>query len=150
MNKIKDFIYDKNDIFLALLILACAGLLIFWRINSIINYPAVLAEKAAIQQEEKAKPEKINAENEKEKKSNSKASEICDNATISQSISFAIPEGSKEAAIQALVETGLFESAEDFEAACTAANVDSSAIKAKNYTLEKGATKEDIVLLVTN
>ena len=39
MNKIKDIIYDKSDILLALLILAIAGLVIFWRLGIILEYP---------------------------------------------------------------------------------------------------------------
>lgn len=39
MNKIKDIIYDKSDILIALLILAIAALIIFWRLGIILEYP---------------------------------------------------------------------------------------------------------------
>ena len=42
MNKIKDFIYDKNDIVIALLILVVAALIIFWRLDIILEYPKTL------------------------------------------------------------------------------------------------------------
>ena len=39
MNKIKDIIYNKSDIIIALLILAIAALIIFWRLGIILQYP---------------------------------------------------------------------------------------------------------------
>ncbi|MBR3718790.1 MAG: endolytic transglycosylase MltG [Firmicutes bacterium] len=45
MRKIKDLIYDYNDIFVALLIIAAAGAIIFWRVTDIMAYPDYLAGK---------------------------------------------------------------------------------------------------------
>ena len=42
MNKIKDIIYDKSDILIAILILAIAALIIFWRLGIILQYPKEL------------------------------------------------------------------------------------------------------------
>ena len=39
MNKIKDIIYNKSDIIIALMILAIAALIIFWRLSIILEYP---------------------------------------------------------------------------------------------------------------
>ena len=39
MNKIKDIIYNKSDILVALLILALAALIIVWRLGIILEYP---------------------------------------------------------------------------------------------------------------
>ena len=49
MNKIKDLIYDYNDIFVALLIIAVAGAIIFWRVSGIMAYPDYLAGKGQAQ-----------------------------------------------------------------------------------------------------
>lgn len=43
MNRIKDFIYDKNDLLIALLIVVAASFLITSRIDTIMAYPATLA-----------------------------------------------------------------------------------------------------------
>ncbi len=43
MNKIKDFIYDKNDLLIALLIVMAATFIIMSRIDVIITYPSTLA-----------------------------------------------------------------------------------------------------------
>ncbi len=45
MNKIKDLIYNMNDIIVALLILAVAGSVIYWRVNEIMDYPAYAASQ---------------------------------------------------------------------------------------------------------
>lgn len=47
MNKIKDIIYDKNDIFFAVLVLVIAGFVIFSRINVIMDYDSILEAQAA-------------------------------------------------------------------------------------------------------
>ena len=43
LNKIKDFIYNFNDIVVALLILLVAGGVIIWRVADIMDYPEYLA-----------------------------------------------------------------------------------------------------------
>lgn len=40
MNKIKDFIYDKNDLLVALLIIALATMIIAFRVDVIMAYPS--------------------------------------------------------------------------------------------------------------
>ena len=42
MNKIKDIIYNKSDIIIAILILAIAALIFFWRLGIILEYPKQL------------------------------------------------------------------------------------------------------------
>lgn len=49
MKKIKDLIYDYNDIFVALLIIAVAGAIILWRVTNIMAYPDYLAGKETAQ-----------------------------------------------------------------------------------------------------
>ena len=45
--KLRDFIYDINDIFVAVIILALAAGIIYWRTTNIIAYPQYLADKTA-------------------------------------------------------------------------------------------------------
>ena len=47
MNKLKDIIYDKNDMVIALIIVVLAGFLIYNRIDVIMDYPSVLAAEAS-------------------------------------------------------------------------------------------------------
>jgi len=52
LNRIKDFLYNKNDILVALAIILLAGLLIYSRMTVIMDYPAVLAAELEEQQKE--------------------------------------------------------------------------------------------------
>lgn len=47
MKRLKDLIYDYNDVFVALMIVVLAGVIIFWRIGDIMAYPEYLAEHTA-------------------------------------------------------------------------------------------------------
>lgn len=46
MKKIKDFFYDKNDILVAVIILAIAALVVTWRVDVIMEYPSMIIAQA--------------------------------------------------------------------------------------------------------
>lgn len=52
MKKLKDLIYDYNDILLAILIIIVAGAVIFWKVSDIMAYPAFAKAQQAAQQKE--------------------------------------------------------------------------------------------------
>ncbi len=53
MKKLKDLIYDYNDIVLAILIILIASAIIFWKVSDIMAYPAFAkAQQEANQQEQ--------------------------------------------------------------------------------------------------
>lgn len=43
MRKIRDFIYDYNDVFVAMIIVVAAAVIILWRMSGIMNYNEYLA-----------------------------------------------------------------------------------------------------------
>ena len=43
MNRIKDFLYDKNDVLVALIVLSLAAFVIFTRVEAIMAYPEKMA-----------------------------------------------------------------------------------------------------------
>lgn len=47
MDKLKNFIYDKNDIIVTLIILMIAAVIIYFRIGVIMDYPNTLVHDAA-------------------------------------------------------------------------------------------------------
>ena len=49
MRHLREFIYDKSDILVALVILLIAGLLIFWRFEAIADYPSTLVKSGEVQ-----------------------------------------------------------------------------------------------------
>ena len=48
MRAIKNFFHNINDILLAIIVVALATGVIYWRMNIILNYPKQLAEEQAI------------------------------------------------------------------------------------------------------
>lgn len=52
MNKIKDFIYNKNDIIIVLVIMLAAGLIIYDRMEAIMEYPDTVAAQTAVEEAE--------------------------------------------------------------------------------------------------
>ncbi len=51
MKKLKDIIYDYNDVFVALLIVAVAAGVIYWRVNVVMAYPKYAEAHGEKQQE---------------------------------------------------------------------------------------------------
>lgn len=47
MKKLRDLIYDYNDIFVTLLIIAVAAAIIFWRVDGIMGYSQYLSSKSS-------------------------------------------------------------------------------------------------------
>ncbi|MCL1983439.1 MAG: hypothetical protein FWG53_10205 [Clostridiales bacterium] len=64
MNRLKDLLYDSNDILVALLVLCCAAMIITTRVNALMTYP----EKTILEQ--------------KSRSTNSQANEPGDNVVI--------------------------------------------------------------------
>ena len=60
MNKLKDFFYNKNDILIALIILAIAAIVILWRVDAILSYPETLVANAGSQFEDPLPPDVSN------------------------------------------------------------------------------------------
>ena len=55
---------------------------------------------------------------------------------------------SATAAIQKLVEAGLFEDYAEYQSACDNLGIDHQKVSAGNFTFEKGSTKNDIARMV--
>ncbi len=52
MNKLKDFIYNKNDIIVVLVIMLAAAFIIYDRMEAIMEYPDTVAAQTAMQEAE--------------------------------------------------------------------------------------------------
>lgn len=154
MNKIKDFFYNTNDILIALLILVCAGALIVWRIDAIMDYPRVVVETATVAHEKAidkdAKKDAKSDKTEKGEKTSTKSSKAKeslwnDDGTLKKGASVTIPEGNAEGAYDALVESGLFSSADDFINACEEYGYSVESLKAGKFDFDAGTSKEVVI-----
>ena len=143
MKSLKDFIYDKNDIIIALVILILAGLLIVWRMDAIMEYPQTLAQQTGTTDttDETAVPS--------EDDSKGGDSGLWSKGVLSKEIKVKVAGGSATAAVQSLVDAGLFSSYEEFTKVCKAAGYTPEDIKATTFTFEAGCTQTDIAKKVT-
>ena len=143
MKGLKDFIYDKNDILIALVILILAALLIVWRMDAIMDYPQTLAQQTGTTDttDDTAVPSKDDGKG--------SDSTLWSNGVLSKEMKVQVEGGSATAAVQSLVDAGLFASYEDFTKVCKAAGCTPEDIKATTFTFEAGCTQTDIAKIVT-
>ena len=143
MKSLKDFIYDKNDIIIALVILILAALLIVWRMDAIMEYPQTLAQQTGTTDttDETAVPS--------EDDSKGGDSGLWSKGVLSKEIKVKVAGGSATAAVQSLVDAGLFSSYEEFTKVCKAAGYTPEDIKATTFTFAAGCTQTDIAKKVT-
>lgn len=149
MKFIKDFIYDKNDIVIAFLILVLAAGLIAWRMDVIMSYPQTLADKTG---PTKTSVEEMDEADDTDASTKNATSSdgIWSGDALASDVTVTVQAGAAMTAVQSLVDAGLFSSYEDFEKVCKSAGCDPLNIKATTFTFGAGATKADIAKTVTN
>jgi len=167
MNKLKDIIYDKNDIFIALIIVIIAGLIIHNRIEIIMAYPSELiaettAKKSTVVSEEEWQPvieepdeedetsdeeEPVNEE-EEQSSENEEEDESQDNPVVTE-ITIEIEYGATGSQIaQLLIDKGLISSLGEFYSAVEAANADTK-LQAGTFKIPSNATPAEIIRIIT-
>lgn len=154
MKTIKDFLYDKNDILIALAILVIAALIIVWRMGTIMEYPQTLAEQtgttettedSAIEAEKES-----SAENSDSEADQTEDGSLWNNGTLTRDVTVTVQGGSATAAVQSLIDARLFESYDEYSDVCNAAGYVPENIKATTFTFEAGSTQTDIAEQVTS
>ncbi len=162
MNKLKDFIYDKSDILVALLILALAGTVIFYRIDTILAYPETFSAEATsiapVQepvQYEYPTMSAVGGDGASGTAVTSGTSVATGAATTGSAaetpelISIYINYGESLRVIsEKFVAAGLFESTDAFFSAVDAANAGTT-IKAGNFIIPADATPEEVIEIIT-
>lgn len=150
MKGLKDFLYDKNDILIALIILAIAALLIAWRMDVIMDYPHTLAEETDT--EVTTDDTAIDDSQKQDKDSNQSDTQtdaLWSNGALTKSVTVTVHGGSATDAVQDLVKAGLFESYDQFSQVCRDAGHKPENIKATTFTFDAGCTQADIAKIVT-
>ena len=159
MKKIKDFIYNWNDIIVILCILVAAAAVIYWRVNLIMDYPKVIAAQARAEAENNKVDENAltpttqttdeDEPNEPKPGSGPKNGKLWSGGMLREEVTITTASGSAAEAVESLVEAGLFTSYEDFAAICEAYNYDPTDIKASTFTFHPGTTQAQIAEEVT-
>jgi hypothetical protein len=158
MKAIKDLLYDKNDILVALLILCIAALVIATRVNAIMTYPErmVSAQSSVGGYTYSSVPEDpdygaaVPGDDEGSLGTHSDE-DITEPPADEQpeAYSLHIAYGESMAAIaRNLVALGFFESEQDFVATLEAHNA-AAKVQAGDFVLPADATKDEVVKIIT-
>ena len=113
MKKLKDFIYDKNDIIIAILILAAATLVIFWRLSVILEYPKQLLgnDEPSVETPVDNTDDETGSQTDDEKDPSDDAENLplWQDGALTKDVEVKVTGSSASAAIQCLIDEGLFE-----------------------------------------
>ena len=169
MNKLKDIIYDKNDLLIALIILLCAAFIIYQRIDVIMGYPSTLEATAQTNTTESAVQYSGNNESSKDTSedssktdsqntdkdsadtsdTNTPASSSDTGKTNGEAVTVSIKYGDTGSDIAALlVDSGLLDSKQEFYDAVSKAGADTR-LKAGNFNVPMGSTPDEIIAIIT-
>ncbi len=174
MNKLKDIIYDKNDLLIALVILLCASFVIYEKIDVIMDYPSSLGAQTLTEQKEVAvdytgtteDTDETNASTDQENtdsssdqdkkaatedssKPESNSSDNADNKTQPEKFTLTIDYGATGSQIaQDLVDSGLLNSKQEFYDAVNKAGADTR-LQAGSFNIPVGSTPDEIISIIT-
>lgn len=173
MKKFKDFLYDKNDILIAVLILVVAAAIIAWRMDVILQYPKQLinsdnqietpAEDPA-DTEDPAAGDNAGDNTAGGNDTNTTDVQTGDGSedgngtgsdaqgttelwmagTLTRDVEVDVTGNTATAAIQCLVDAGLFKDYAEYQQICKDNGLDHEKVRGGAFTFEKGSTKADI------
>lgn len=166
MKKFKDFIYDKNDIIIAVLILAVAALIIAWRLDVILQYPKQLinndadtnvsepadntdnsgdsADKPADNSDDANNSNSGDNANSGDSTPAQEPAQLWVDGKLSKDIEVDVTGTTASAAVQCLVDKGLFTDYAEYQKACDSLGLDDEKVSAGTMTFTKGSTKADV------
>ena len=160
MKKIKDFLYDKNDILIALLILVAAAFLILWRMEVIMVYPQTVfssGDDSSVQLEDgdaadSQSGDGENADGDQNTGDNSQtgdgdnqgADALFADGMLTRDVEVNVTGTSATAAVNCLVDAGLFEDYAEYQQICADTGLNHEKVSAGTMLFEKGSTKKDI------
>jgi len=154
MSKLKDFIYDKSDIVVALLIISIAGLIVFSRIDAILSYPETFAankkppavSQPAVYVGDKDTTSPAAIEGEGNGDGDSDGGSDSDEVEI---LAVYVNYGeSLQSVADKFVSVELFETSEEFLSVVEKAGVQTQ-IKTGNFIIPANATDEEVIEIIT-
>ena len=155
MNKIKDILYDKNDILVALLILAVAALIICSKVDTIMNYPEHLAQQnsSSITQAEGDTEAMLDEEtqntDDSDQQNTQKGNEKEGTTKTGETVTFVISSGASTQAIaDNLMDEGLIKNSNDFVNYLVNAHLDTK-IVAGTFKIPEGSSISEIADILT-
>ena len=171
MEKIKDFIYDKNDILVALLVLVLAAFLICWRMDVIMEYPEKMFSGGDTQIDTDVSGDAQDGEGDQsgdgegggdaDQSGEGDANQAGDGddsgdvpavpsgslwegGVLTRDVEVDVYGNSAMAAVQCLVDAGLFEDYNEYKNICDNSGLNHEKVSAGSLIFEKGTTKEQV------
>ncbi len=146
MERIKDFFYDKNDIFIAFVIFIVAAVIILFRVQAIVSYPSYAAAQAAA--ESAAVSELTGDQGGETLPVEGTEPGVATDPAITDDVElYAIyinPGESVTTIAQKFVDVGLFESTEQFINLAEELGI-STQIKTGNFIMPADSTPEEVM-----
>ena len=138
IKKLKDLLYNKNDVVIVLAILVIASLIIWNRIDVIMDYPSNLIANAQQEEGLSDKPDVIVVDPKEE------------DEPIDEVVMYAIyinPGETLQEMGEKFVGVGLFPSAEDFVQLANDMGI-AKTIKAGNFIMPSNSTPEEVMQII--
>lgn len=140
----RDFMYDKNDILIAFIIIIVAMVIIGWAVRNVMNYPNTLDSVTTAEKVQSA----VEKESQETKGSSNQVAQWED-GKLKETITIEVSSDSIEAAINSLIAAGIYSTADQFKRYCKKAGVSDADIKTGTFTFKKGSTRTKIAKQVT-
>lgn len=139
----RDFMYDNNDVFVAFIIILISMSVIVWCVRNVMNYPNTLDSVTTAEEVQSA------VEQESKSSEPDAAQAKWEDGKLAETITVDVSSDSTEAAINSLIASGLFTTADQYNDVCERAGVSPADIKTGKFTFKEGSTQDDIVRQVT-
>ena len=140
----RDFLYDKNDLIIALLIIVVAMLIITWCVMRVMDYPNTLDSVKTAEEIQSAVDEQTT-----ESSDPNVPIAKWESGKLAEDITVTLSSDSTDAAIGSLVASNLFTSADQFKKVCAKLRLSDADIKAGKFTFKKGSNLAAIAKQVT-
>ncbi|MDY2959427.1 MAG: hypothetical protein SOR72_01315 [Hornefia sp.] len=147
----RDYYYDHSDIFLAVVLIIVAAVLVFWRVNIIMDYPKTLDTNTSktVASDNKS-PETTVDKDKVETVTEGETKATWKNGTLAKDITVQLKGKEEAPMVQTLINAGIFISKDDYEKVCKESKRKHQNIRKGTYTFTKGMNKEKIVKLITD
>lgn len=142
MNKFKDFIYDKSDIIVALVIISIAGLVVFTRIDAILSYPEAFAANVSSTSQDSGKAAVTYTT-----EGAVTGSAITEEPVDMRAVYINYGE-SLQVIADKFVAVNLFSTSDEFLTAIESADA-ATKIKSGNFIIPSNATAEEVITIIT-
>lgn len=165
MRIIKNFFHNINDLIVVAIILVAAAILIYWRLDIILDYPEQVLDKQNTSTvvddidstNEAVTPEEVTPTEEEPEQEEEPvveepaiaAGSVFEDGKLKKDTTVEIKGGSATVAANSLVESNFFKDYEQYSVAVKSFNRKPENIKAGTYSFREGTSLENVINAIT-